>query len=100
MNGYEPAHPHLRGVWERLSPAAREARYQQGMERKEVMEKVAAALVRMSERAALRQVGMDRSSYRRWHKRYQAHGMDGLMDWRVLRRKLSDTYGVVYDLTV
>src|SRR5438477_3356317 len=83
MNGYEPVHPHLRRVWERLSQAAREARYRQGMERKEVLGKVEALSAVMSERAALREVGLDRTTYRRWHKRYLLHGVDGLMDWRV-----------------
>lgn len=39
MSGYVPVYPHLRLVWERLSPAAREARYEEAMDRKEVLER-------------------------------------------------------------
>jgi len=28
-------------------------------------------------------VGVDRSNYRRWKQKYDAHGLDGLIDWRM-----------------
>lgn len=83
MSGYVPVHPHLRLVWERLSPAAREARYEEAMERKEVLERFEMLSSQMSERAALREVKTGRTKFRRWHKRYQAFGVDGLLDWRM-----------------
>jgi hypothetical protein len=84
MSVYEPVHPALKRIWDRLSPASREARYQQGCERQKILEQVSAALSGVkSERAVLRKLGIDRTSFRRWKKRYLAYGIDGLIDWRV-----------------
>ena len=83
MSAYEHMHHHLRRVWDRLSPAARQARYQQAVKRQAVVEAVAARAPPISERAALRKAGIDRTKFRRWQRRYRDHGFDGLLDWRL-----------------
>jgi len=83
MSGYEPVDERLRRIWERLSPKVREARYQQGMARKKMIEEIEAVSKGMSLREALREAGVKRATYNYWRQRYLARGVDGLMDERV-----------------
>src|SRR5580658_1670047 len=83
MSGYEPVDERLRRIWERRSPKAREARYQQGMARKKMHEEIEALSKRISLPEALREAGIKPATYRYRHQRYLARGVDGLMDERV-----------------
>ena len=86
---FEPTQPQLSKVWNALGDTAREGRYLAAQHRYErVMKVVAAMATGQSEREALREVVPDlhRSTWRRWKKRYDAHGIDGMFDWRMPAR--------------
>jgi transposase len=85
VNPYEPRHPHVSRVWKRLTEAVKESRLMDAQRREEILKAVAGRRKKESERAALKRLGqgMDRSTFRRWQNRYQAHGFDGLLDWRL-----------------
>lgn len=85
MDGYEPKHPHLVRVWERLNAGSRAVRVRDAQRRKEVLGAVEARPRGESERAAIRRLvpAVDRSTFRRWHRRYREYGFDGLLDWRM-----------------
>ena len=84
---YEPTHPECRSTWERLNPQAKRERFEAALQRQEVIEAVTGR-VRSgaeSERGALKRVAQwaNRSTYRKWKRKYEAHGFDGLLDWRM-----------------
>jgi hypothetical protein len=83
---FEPRHPHLQRVWQGLGPVGRARRWLQARERQEVLQRVAGRRRGESERAALLRLfpTVDRSNFRRWAKRYAAHGFEGLFDWRMV----------------
>ena len=91
MNGYEPDDLNQKQAWNRLSPEVREARYQQGVERKAIVEAVLAKKGQLSERAALLEVapGVSRSTFRKWQRNYQAFGFSGLVERRIPRQNQS-----------
>lgn len=99
MDSYEPEHPHLKKVWQRLSPEARRKRWEEAKRRERILKLVAGRPDGQSERAAVRElvktapellrqdgqgriVPVDRSGFRRWKERCRLHGFDGLLDWR------------------
>src|SRR5512136_1907650 len=84
VDGYEPQRPHWREIWKQLSPQARAQRFAEALKRQEDILAVATAKASQSERAVLRQMAQaTRSNVRRWQKRYDKYGFDGLIDWRV-----------------
>jgi transposase len=81
---FEPKHQHCCKVWERLDEDGRNERLAAAQHRERVLKAVDAQMIRgASERQAVKSLGVDRSSYRRWKKKYDAHGLDGLIDWRM-----------------
>lgn len=88
VDGYEPQRPHWRGLWKRLSPRIRARRYAAALKREAAIKTVTARPAGESERAAVRRLaGSMRSNLRRWQKRYEKYGLDGLLDWRLPPKK-------------
>jgi transposase len=85
MPPFEPQHPHLRLVWSRLTETGRASRLRDAQRREAILEAVAARPVGESERKAIVRIGdgTDRSTFRRWQKRYRELGFDGLVDGRM-----------------
>lgn len=84
---FKPIHRHVQKLWKRLSPSAREARLTEARRKAGVITAVVNAMHEhgLSERDALEREApdVDRSSYRRWVKRFLEHGFEGLLDWRM-----------------
>ena len=68
-----------------MSEPQRASRLVDAQRREEILKAVAGRRHKESERAALKRLGqgMDRATFRRWQKRHQEHGFDGLLDWRL-----------------
>lgn len=84
MVDFIPTQPHLVRIWECLSPGVRIARLREAGARQKILERVKGRGGGISERAAVAKFGggMDRASYRRYRKRWEQFGLDGLVDWR------------------
>ena len=83
---FEPTHSHLSKVWAALGQGARCKRYEEACQRRECIDVVQSAVASgTSEREAVRTLypDEDRSTFRRWQKRYDLNGFDGLFDWRM-----------------
>jgi len=89
---YEPKNDRVARVWRRLSPAARDKRWEQAMRRLELIQALDARGENETERSAARQLdaGVDRTTIRRWRERYKSYGFDGLIDARMGPRPLVD----------
>jgi transposase len=85
MEPYEPTHHYLCQVWKRLSREVRETRLADARDREKLVKGVEERPKKESERKAIVRLGggIDRSSFRRWQKKWKAHGLDGLLDWRM-----------------
>ena len=88
---YQPTHPHCRKVWERLDEQGRQERFAEARRRERFLKVVESQVDRgESERQVVKGLagvdGVDRSNYRRWKQKYEAHRLDGLIDWRMPRR--------------
>ena len=83
--GFQPSQPAFRRVWKQLSPVARRERYAEALRRKGVLDLVAGRPAGVSERAAIQGLMplTDRSNFRRWKKRHEVDGIEGLIDWRL-----------------
>jgi len=84
-NSYQPTQPHCRKMWEGLDEQARRERLTEARRRERLLKVVNARVGSgESERQVVKGlVGVDRSNYRRWKQRYEAYGLDGLIDWRL-----------------
>ena len=85
FESFEPTHPELARVWQALGEPARRQRYTDARQRYAVVKLMVASMKSgKAERHALREVapGTPRSTWRRWKRRYDEHGIDGLFDWR------------------
>lgn len=86
-DSYEPSHPKCRRVWERLSVEAKRRMFEVALQREKLIEQVSACVDvgRESERHAVARLAprASRSSYRKWKRNYDEHGLDGLLDWRM-----------------
>jgi transposase len=84
---FKPTHRHVKRLGKLLSPQARTARLAEARRREEALHTVKRAMDErgLLERAAIAKELPDvhRSSYRRWQKRYEEHGFEGLIDWRM-----------------
>lgn len=83
---YEPSNTRCRCAWDRLGVKARRQRFEVACKRRDVIEDVTASVRDgESERGALQRLApwANRSSYRKWKGKYEAYGLDGLIDWRM-----------------
>ncbi len=83
---FVPTHPHLCIVWEQISPKSRRQRLREALYREESLKEVQSCVASgASEReaVALLRPWTTRSTYRRWQKKHDAYGLDGLLDWRM-----------------
>jgi transposase len=81
---YTPTHPHCCKVWERLDEEGRRERFAEAQWRERLLKMVGARVRRgESERSVNKDLGVDRSNYRRWKQKYELYGLDGLIDWRM-----------------
>jgi transposase len=89
---YEPKDDRVARVWRRLSPDARNKRWEKAMRRLELIRALDARGENETERSAARQLdaGVDRTTIRRWSERYNSYGSDGLIDARMGPRPLVD----------
>jgi len=85
LEEYEPQRPEWRQLWERLPSASRKRRFAAAVNRETTLKDVAAQRPGESERAVARKLskGAPRTSLRRWQRRYEKYGFDGLIDWRL-----------------
>jgi hypothetical protein len=84
IDEYQPARSEWRELWQRLPQSSRERRFATALERQAAVKALAARAPDESERAALRRLeDSPRSNLRRWQKRYEEYGFDGLLDWRL-----------------
>ena len=85
MDSYEPKQPHLCRVWEKLSLARQRSRLSEARRKESILKTIADRAPGVSERMAIGRLasGQDRSSFRRWQKKYREHGLEGLIDSRL-----------------
>ena len=84
IEGYRPQRPQWLAIWERLPQASQEQRLAEALQREAAIKAVAARKPDESERAAIARVTKStRGSFKRWQKRYEQYGLDGLVDWRL-----------------
>ncbi len=82
---FQPSHPFLQRIWEKLSSSVRAERYAEAVRRKAVLDLVEDRPAGLSERAAIKALmpATDRSNFRRWRRRYATTGIEGLIDGRL-----------------
>jgi len=103
-DSYEPTHPECRRAWDQLKLEAKRYRFEVALIRRNVIETVTAAVrAGKSERGAVKRLAQrtDRSSYRKWKSKYEAYGLDGLIDWRmppIRERATQEVQGAVSTL--
>jgi hypothetical protein len=85
VDEFEPKTAQLQLVWSRLSPATRRRRLAMAQRRETAVLRVQSRAKGVSESAAITELGewTNRSNVRRWMKRYQAQGLEGLLDRRI-----------------
>ena len=85
LEEYEPQRPEWRQLWERLPPASRMRRFAAAVNREATLKDLAARKEGESERAVARKWSKTapRTSLRRWQRRYEKYGFDGLIDLRL-----------------
>lgn len=85
MTDYAPRDPDRKKKWARLTPAVRQKRLDDAHRRQRAIEEVRGRPEGETERDAIARVvtWAHRSSYRRWQDNFDAHGFDGLIDWRL-----------------
>ncbi|MBC8426755.1 helix-turn-helix domain-containing protein [bacterium] len=84
---FQPRRPHWQKLWALLDGDGRRARYEEAVRRLQVLERVRTEAGKSSERAALRAEGINRSTYRKWKTRFEAHGFEGLVNGRFPPRR-------------
>ena len=85
-DSYEPSQAQCRRAWDRLGLEAKRRRFAVALRRQAVVQQVTASVrAGESERGALKRLapGANRSSYVKWRRKYEAFGLDGLIDWRM-----------------
>jgi len=85
-DSYEPSQAQCRQAWERLGLDAKRRRLAVALKRQSVVEQVMASVrAGESERGTLKRLApeVNRSSYLKWRRKYEAFGLDGLIDWRM-----------------
>lgn len=89
LEDFNPQREHWRSVWNELDLEVRRLRYESAVERLRILESVAEEAKKSSERRALKVVapGTHRSTYRKWKQRFEAHGIEGLVDGRMPPRR-------------
>ena len=84
---FEPSHPTCLRVWQQLSVEARQGRLDVALQRKSVIDQVTDWVKsgQDSESRAVKRLEppVHRSTYRGWAASFRAHGLDGLLDWRM-----------------
>lgn len=83
-DGYTPNREEWQRQWQSFSPALREKRFADALVRQAAVLELKASDDAESERSAVEKSRSkaSRSSLRRWLKRYEKWGLDGLFDWR------------------
>lgn len=84
FSAYEPTRPEWLNIWERLSAASRKRRFEGALKRKAALDEANATINDgCSERASVGGLSpaVDRSNWRRWKRRYERYGFDGLVSW-------------------
>jgi len=85
MQDFQPTSADRQRVWARLAPHVRDARLAAARRRLEALEEVARRPAGESERKAVARVvtWAHRSTFRRWKRRHEDQGFEGLVSWRI-----------------
>jgi hypothetical protein len=84
LENYAPQRSEWLDIWQRLPQDSRRQRFAEAQQREADIKAVKGRAADESERAAIARISKgDHSSFKRWQKRYEQYGFDGLVDWRL-----------------
>jgi hypothetical protein len=85
VTDFTPRDPDHQTAWKRLSATVRQARLDDAHRRLQAIQEVRGRPEGETERDAIARIvtWAHRSSYRRWQDAFDAHGFEGLLDWRI-----------------